>query len=241
MQAEPALQRTQQGALVLYPLDLGAPALGIRLRRTDHDDPRILFAVKTDREEGPVHGALHIQRHPGEGRRHRLRRAARLVHLPVALLAPLFYRPANEAYASCDETLHQEALRQPDIRLEVLQPTNKQQLDGAVKGAQGSEIAAHHRATVKGVHRQAAKPPAHPGPFEQLGGFCHVALWQKEHRLLPRHHHPHRPLRAPEPHHDFGGGCLPVAAAHVPTVAGQDKTVEGRSGGYSGLGCSHEA
>ncbi len=241
MQTEPALQRAKQGAFIRHPLDLGAPAVGIRLRGADHDDPCILFAVEPHREEGPVHGTLHVQRYPGEGWRHRLRRAACLVHLPVALLAPLFHRPAIEAHTSGDETLHQEALWQPDIRLEVLQPTNEQQLDGAVKGAQGSEIAAHHGATVEGVHRQAAKPSAHSGAFEQLGGFCHMALRQEEHRLLPRHHHPYRPLRAPEPHHDFGGCRQPVATAHVPTMAGQDKTVEGRSGGYGGLGCSHEA
>ncbi|MND75412.1 hypothetical protein D3C80_670290 [compost metagenome] len=240
MPLEPALQRAEQGTFIRHPLDLSAPALGIRLRGAYHDDPCILFAVKTDREEGPVHGTLHVQRHPGEGRRHRLGRAARLVHLPVALPAPLLHRPAIEAHASGDEALHQEALRQPDIRLEVLQPANEQQLDGAVKGAQGGKIAAHHRAAVEGVHGQAAKPPAHSGTFEQLGGFGHVALWQEEDRLLPRHHQSHRPLGTPEPHHDFGRGSLPVAATHVPTVAGQDKTVERRGGGNGGLGRSHE-
>ncbi|MNC20658.1 hypothetical protein D3C75_686160 [compost metagenome] len=121
----------------------------------------------------------------------------------------------------------------------MLQPANEQQLDGAVKGAQGGKIAAHHRAAVEGVHGQAAKPPPHPGALEQLGGLGHMALWQEEDRLLPWHHHPHRPLGAPEPHHDFGRGGVPVAAAHVPTVAGQDKAVEGRSGGNGGLGRGH--
>ncbi|MNQ85943.1 hypothetical protein D3C85_1011210 [compost metagenome] len=240
VQSEPVLQRAEQGAFIRHPLDLGAPAVGIHLRVAYHDDPRILLAVKTDREKRPVHGTLHVQRHPGESRHHRLGRAACLVHLPVALPAPLFYRPAIETHAGGDEALHQEALRQPDIRLEVLQPANEQQLDGTVKGAQGGKIAAHHRAAVEGVHGQAAKPPPHPGALEQFGGFGHVALWQEEDRLLPRHHQSHRPLGTPEPHHDFGRGSLPVAATHVPTVAGQDKTVERRGGGNGGLGRSHE-